>query len=574
MNENIHNRMTDSDITDDERAFRTLMMDSNVPPIKAPKKLAKAVRRKLPGSATIDSFGRHSQRLRWIMSSAAMVAIVLVCVALWPTHQQAWGEVVKTLQDMPWIRLVGELKQDKMEVWMSLQRDVAAQRSKKLSRFDDYRTGVRYEFSAEEQLIYRVPINDERAFNSISSVFASIFRQDDQVGDEFAGNRIVSQTRQSVQDSGKKWIDYELTLQTLPGVSSKVVIRVDPETNLPVSMRFQEDVDHALNMKIDYPETGPQDIYAIGVPRDARVVDRMPTRNLKRIAEILDRNRRELDNYVAAYGFVPNSPQALIYRSGDQWRTASCSPTRDLFKSNREYGAFLAEQPPANEGELRSWWKTRLSHYTIVADMLCDGRTVYHASYENPASPVFEPFQSVRAGDGHSIAQTMGNAGNMPEFHVYPDLNSYVQIEMTLTKDPTDGPEGSILVTRSYLSEHQTSKYWLNPKLGYAAVQAQHSLRQIDENKPNVTPAEQQQTYRFENFKQSPRGIWYPTVIVRSNAIGSQQTEAELSAGATATASDDRTYYHLDFTTELSSDLFKHTSGTVFVPLDKNSTDE
>lgn len=34
-----------------------------------------------------------------------------------------------------------------------------------------------------------------------------------------------------------------------------------------------------LNMVVDYPEVGPKDIYALGVPRDAKIVDLTAAKN-------------------------------------------------------------------------------------------------------------------------------------------------------------------------------------------------------------------------------------------------------------------------------------------------------
>lgn len=562
MNKNSRNPLSGSKGMNDEQAFRTLMMESDIPTINAPKQLANSVRSTLPGSTTAESIcresERHSGRLKWILSSAALVLLFVVSVAFRPTQENSWAEVVKSLQSVPWIRLSGQRENDKMETWVSLPREVLASRNAELVRFESFRTGVRHEFHAKDSLIYQAPINDQRDFSSVSTIFQSIFRQDDNVGDDFIGSRIAKQARTSVQESGEKWIDYELTLQAAVGGPSEVVVvlRVDPETNLPVAMRLREG-DDEWRMEVDYPEAGPQDIYALDVPRDTRVVDRMPSADLKQIAEILDRHRDELDNYIAAYGPTPGSPQYMIYRRGDQWRADSCYPVRDHFSSNQEYTAFLGEQPPADEEELQAWWKNRLSHYKTTPGMLCDGQTVYRASYDNPDSPILEPFQAVRPGDGHRIAPTMGHGGNMLEHHVYPDLNSYVQIELTLKRGPTDGPEGALRVTRSFPGQNQTSKYWLDPKLGYAAVKVQHSFGRAVENESDVVPASRSETYVYEDFEQSPRGIWYPTVVIRKNVIGPHETEAELAAGKTPAYSDLRTYYHLDFTSELPDALFK-----------------
>ncbi len=64
-------------------------------------------------------------------------------------------------------------------------------------------------------------------------------------------------------------------------------MRVDSEAKRVVSLRM-EGLDAAdgerpvsITMHIDYPGTGPADIYALGVPRDARIVDHIGPQELE-----------------------------------------------------------------------------------------------------------------------------------------------------------------------------------------------------------------------------------------------------------------------------------------------------
>jgi hypothetical protein len=57
-----------------------------------------------------------------------------------------------------------------------------------------------------------------------------------------------------------------------------VIVRVDPETRLPIDLRTtqgmaKDDPTFAQTFVFDYPETGPEDIFALGVPRTATIVD-------------------------------------------------------------------------------------------------------------------------------------------------------------------------------------------------------------------------------------------------------------------------------------------------------------
>ena len=86
-----------------------------------------------------------------------------------------------------------------------------------------------------------------------------------------------------------------------PSHTVSVVIRVNPETKRPdlVTLTCGK---KKMQATFDYPAEGPADIYALGVPRDARVEDRMPPPDLERIIKIVQQNRRDFGDYLAIEG--------------------------------------------------------------------------------------------------------------------------------------------------------------------------------------------------------------------------------------------------------------------------------
>ena len=123
------------------------------------------------------------------------------------------------------------------------------------------------------------------------------------------GLRIVKQRQRTVTEQGRRWILYELELERqgggpkppieIPPIS--MVIRVNPEKMLPDSWTITQGkfkvtqpdsktiTREAVKVELafDYPAEGPADIYALGVPRDAPVEDRMPPPDLDRIIKIV-----------------------------------------------------------------------------------------------------------------------------------------------------------------------------------------------------------------------------------------------------------------------------------------------
>ena len=64
-----------------------------------------------------------------------------------------------------------------------------------------------------------------------------------------------------------------------------MLFRVDPNTELLSLVRWECDTkgQHiATECRFDYPEKGPADVYDLGVPKTAKLVDRVPTADLAR----------------------------------------------------------------------------------------------------------------------------------------------------------------------------------------------------------------------------------------------------------------------------------------------------
>ncbi len=81
------------------------------------------------------------------------------------------------------------------------------------------------------------------------------------------------------------------------------IIVADRETHLPLSMKLQgyiKDVGfwELMNCAFDYPNTGPTDIYALGVPTTAEIIDKRPT---EQVASIINKYETARENAIPSY---------------------------------------------------------------------------------------------------------------------------------------------------------------------------------------------------------------------------------------------------------------------------------
>ena len=163
-----------------------------------------------------------------------------------------------------------------------------------------------HSYDVEEGVLYRVPeIGTPRRANHVAEIVETLPRllaggvppADPLSKIEFLKSgrmelQLIDQQVEKVTDRGRDWLDYQLSVR----VSGKdkpieVLFRVDPQTKLPHLNRVTAELEGKVfryEATFAYPKTGPENIYAIGVP--PRSETRRP-RSPGRCSQV-DRGRR------------------------------------------------------------------------------------------------------------------------------------------------------------------------------------------------------------------------------------------------------------------------------------------
>ena len=437
---------------------------------------------------------------------------------------------------------------------MSFFREVAAQQGGDLVRYDDYRTGIRYEYDVRAKKLFRLSTSrDAEAFKSMADVFRAIFRGDATVGEQFAELSIAKQKKRTINEAGRRWIEYELELKRGDITDSAVaVIRVDPEKMLPVSLAITAGTEK-WESAIDYPDEGPADIYALGVSRDLPVDDRLPADDLKRILKAVDQGRHDLDNYFAVVAKSPNYFPTLVWRKGDKWRIDVCQLT------GRNYFPTIA---PGTD--MAKWWRSRRKLFYTMPYLVCDGHRIDRCGIEmkdgKPASSGWKFVENVSGRDNTGESSQCDSERHLVELSAYPgNLSTKVAAfssRYTIHLDPhgENGPPGTVRMETTFANQ-----YWLDPQHGYAAVK--YELKYAVSNSPAVGEdpllKRNGETYEYEGYRQSPRGVWYPTIVRWKNAGASPKDEH-----GKVTFQDQVTHFYLDFDAPLPDELFTRTAQT------------
>ena len=167
---------------------------------------------------------------------------------------------------------------------------------------------------------------------SFQRPFEAIFRGDAKLDNPFPRQQLVGQKRRQFQEAGCSWIEYQLDVRT-DLAARTLTFRVDAQTRLPASLTMALTAEGLTPGKIerremtytfDYPERGPADIFALGVPRTAKVVDRVPT---GAVAQVMDGIKASRDKFPETYLAIVTECRASIrcryprsFVQGTKWR--------------------------------------------------------------------------------------------------------------------------------------------------------------------------------------------------------------------------------------------------------------
>lgn len=498
--------------------------------------------------------------LRWLLA-AGMAAAVLIAASVWLWRPSvSWAEVGKALAGKPWIHGISKEKDgSNMEWWFSIERGIFAQRHGKQALFEDNRLHVRYEYDADADRILRQLSPEQSAGRSAAELFEGIMRGNVRAGLFVGDEEVIAQEARRVVDGGRQWLEYDLTLRSrFLGTNrlTQLRFRVDPETQLPYSMRVkpmaasggQIASESGFERIFDYPAQGPVDIYDLGAPRTAELIDRVPNDDLRRIIAAVESGRNDFDSYFAVVvSQGANDPwysgeQTLIWRKGNRWRA--------------EIGYFNEQPPePGADADRIAWWKEQVRHGKYQPVEVCDGKTVYRAKFDVPDAHgkqlhTWEAVRRLQPGEGINVASQGLVRDRFPELYAYPMTLIAPSSHFTVEIDPhpAEGPNDSLLLKYLATPEFKIdgaffdNRYWVDPGKGYAT-------RQYLLADGHQAGASRSDAYTMEDFERSPRGIWYPTLVRRKVKMDPPPAENWMDETGTR--------FFLDFEAEIPDELFR-----------------
>jgi hypothetical protein len=518
-----------------------------------------------------SSWARRRRDAVWIAGLAAGLLVCLSVASQLFRGSDAWAQVVQAVRARAWMHGTATTPEgEKLEFWLATSRGLAASRYGQFVHFCDLRLGETYQYDPGEQRVIRLPLNDFEAdeFRLMEALLAGFLRGDQELKLPDSPVQLVRQRRREIRDDGRDWLEFELEFHN-PRVSPNdltMIYRIDPATGLPREMTLHRGgAPSSLKVVLDYPDSGPTDVYALGVPRDAKLVDRVPQGDLQRILAAGKVGRQQIGPYagVILESLPPQAGKPLdvvtayrIWRDGRRWRIALVW-TVDVERL-RQMILKAEVKVPDSEAAGLTWWKEAVSSMRCEPRFVSDGQTAYRFKLRYVTDPQTGrlDFQVDGAEPDYlqlSPTDAMPSLNVLPEQMCYPPLGlPSANLEVHVDPAPKIGPAHTTLVAVRETGAGRRNaawRYWVDLQHGYATVRVElESSRAIQVDSV------------IDELKQSPQGTWYAYKMRRGGvrAAGDPLGDKVVSgaeAGANETTTITR-WYLLDFDAKLPDALF------------------
>jgi hypothetical protein len=456
-------------------------------------------------------------------AAAAAAALLLAVFVVRNPSAGAWDELRTALRSVPWVHAEVQGPDNfRMENWISARRSVAAARAGEWVVYDDFRLGIRHEYRPDDGKLYRLALDDSltKSFADAMDVLGQFMRGDDEVSTAGGVAEVVDQSKREINEDGRKVTEYTIALRLSGGREVTTIVRVDPASGLPQTATIQSADQADVTCRFDYPEFGPEDVYALGVSRDVAVVDRLPSPDLQRIAAGVLAGRRDFDDYYCvAVQSAKSRHWSRTNRMYRTWRKGDCWRIEQSFSDARDDRQLWEQELPGDDVDRREYWAERVRQTRFYPVIVCDGRHIYRFQHEfsepDEGRITFETTTAER-----DYMDFDREFGMLPLFTPAPELEGHRatlggvtgRVAERLIAEPERGPDGTVLVEREYLDrrgqphKQDLHRFWIDPVNGYLVMRSE--MVDLDSDPPEVM-----QFREILEYDRSPRGHFFPTVL-------------------------------------------------------------
>jgi hypothetical protein len=446
---------------------------------------------------------RFRTRLVRAAEVAAVVAIAVGALIVVFGERDAWAQVARSFREKPWVRWSLKIPQgapvpedfQPPEAWFSAEHKVAARRMGQTAQYIDLAGQEAYDYDPQSKTVYHslTRDTDNVEIGHFETLLRLVAEGDRNLKVPESPIQILRRTSREVSSNGSRWTEYSFECRDprRSPAEYRVTLRVDPATSLPVEMRSTEkfaknDPVAERTYFLEYPPAGPADIYALGAPRSAPVVDRRGART---------KNGDEIRKFLAAYDEARRKPL-------ERWTTVglTSSPEKDFADI---FGAFRGR----SDGQRVVYEEADFFELEALRKKIWSGEIARPADGDRAA---WWP-QHIA---GLKFASKPRGEELLPDHVGHPDLTPGASpidnpdCEVTLDRQPTMGPPGTVLLSirTSTAVGFNDCFYWIAPERDYLVLRQEIHFSRDHAEWDNSTQI-------IDQVQHSPGGRWYATTV-------------------------------------------------------------
>jgi hypothetical protein len=500
--------------------------------------------------------------LAWSASGVTAIAAALLMALFFfsSSTSLSFAEMLAAVGSRPWVHGITTYSDGQrsatLESWVSTAHRTAAFKFGDHREFEDIETGISLQYDAKDGMIYRIPslpFREGRVTEAqLPGLLDKLIADNTDSRDLFYGERVIKAERHEEQVNGKKWLEYLIHLERIDNASINrtVRIRLDRATQLPELWEERQANGAVAMTRFDYPDSGPRNIYELGVAKTAKLIDRVPKGDLARVIAAQRAGRKRFDAYDA---IVVQHPDG-VPTSYDHLMNLSVKRVRRKEGQYRVDQLLVAKEGlvvPAPGTDMQQWWRENRDRYWSVPQLISDGKTThFYKMLDDRLAPGKKPNLSVVSLKEVPIGVPTDDSPVewpqlMPEQCSRPHLwTSDKTREFDVDAEAKDGPQGSVRVIVTTKSEPRSGelfRYWFDPDRD--CVLRKEIFPVFDDRTNKLAYLD---TEEYDEFAKSPSGQWYPQLVRRKT------TDNPRLQGVTQ--------FFVDFEAEMNPDLFQSVS--------------
>ena len=328
--------------------------------------------------------------------------------------------------------------------------------------------------------------------------------------------------------STAKIINVDYTAPAPQNVHIIMSLWVEPETNLPLKLTSQQSTEQVsgatMTGTFSYPDSGPTDIYQVGVPRDAeiKIIDNRPEPDMVETLKPYNAARDSVvDNYIMVVTYANNAKKidrvTAIYNDGSKQRYENhfvFGPGDAMYKMWPVYAAEMGD----SFDSLLEWIQQNRSSQAWI--YLYDGEYAYKSHRDatgkwtekdeqhwpgrnpNPSSDLDGLGWSFIGTNAKMVNNNYSRTNNL----ICIETNNKAQIENGKLRFPAEKRLYYIDPLHGYMCIRKDS-FWNN-----SSRQHMPDVDQLDFD-PEVIPSRPSSRVETTEFTQDEAGRWYPARI-------------------------------------------------------------